>query len=144
MLLCYDLLSTVMKTVANQDAQTQSSVVWLAPALKKLSLLANLQHDWDTYGAQAPNEAALKLADRVLAALAEAGSDLPSVDPSAEGGICLSLRRGNRYGDIECLNSGEVLAAISTGGDGTEVWELTDFDHDLPAAVSRIRSFVGP
>lgn len=123
--------------------KAQPQADWAVPALKKLSQLAKLEDDWDSDGASAPTQAAITLAERVLTAFAEADSESPSVDPSAEGGICLSLRRGERYGDIECFNSGEVLAVTSRGGEETEAWEITDFEHDLPAAVNRIRSFVG-
>ena len=115
---------------------------WLAAALKRLSQFATLKEDWDSYGAPAPNQIAIALAHKILEALAEVDSNPPTIDPSAEGGICLSFRFGDRYGDIECLNSGEVLAAISNGGTGTEVWQIGDFEHALRCALDRIQSFV--
>ena len=58
--------------------------------------------------------------------------------------ICVSFQRGDRYGDVECFNSGEVLAVISTGGDDTKVWEPGGNSEDaLRAALSIIRTFVG-
>jgi hypothetical protein len=123
--------------------KVQQETPWLPLLQERLTQFSRLKDDWDTYGAPAPNGVAVALAERVLTALADADSGPPSVDPSAEGGICLSLRSGDRYGDIECFNSGEVLAVTSKGGDETEVWEIPDIEQDLGAAVSRIQAFVG-
>ena len=115
----------------------------MAAAYKKLSRLVSLENDWDSYGAEAPNRVSIDAARNVLDVLAEVDFEPTSVDPSAEGGVCLSFRRGNRYGDIECFNSGEILAVTSSGGDDTRVWEIRGFDQHLETALSKIRTFVG-
>ena len=116
---------------------------WLIEAFKKLSRFATLEDDWDSYGAQAPNQGALDKARDVLRLLSEADFEPTSVDPSAEGGVCLSFHQDDRYGDIECFNSGEVLAVTSTGGDETDVWNTKGREQDLRKTLSRIRTFVG-
>lgn len=116
---------------------------WLVQAYKQLSRLAQLEDDWDTYGAEAPAAEALVNARSVLSTLAELDFQPTSVDASAEGGVCLSFRVGDRYGDVECFNSGEVLAVTSAGGDETQVWTVADLDRDLRASLTKIRTFLG-
>jgi hypothetical protein len=116
---------------------------WLVAAYKRLSRLAALENDWDSYGAEAPSRVSIDTARNILDVLAGADFEPTSVDPSAEGGVCLSFRRGNRYADIECFNSGEILAVTSSGGDDTCVWEIRGFDQHLENALSKIRTFVG-
>ena len=87
--------------------------------------MVNLEADWDSYGAEPPNDVALLAAVQVLDDLASINLDPTSIDPSVEGGICLSFQRGERYGDIECFNTGEILAVTSTGYD-TKVWTVKD------------------
>ena len=65
-----------------------------------------------------------------------------SIDPSVEGGVCLSFQKDGRYGDIECFNSGEILAVTSTGGDDTTVWEIEGAGQQLQDGLSKIRTFV--
>lgn len=116
---------------------------WLVQAYKKLSRFASLTDDWDSYGAEAPNSISVDTARNVIGVLADEDFEPTSVDPSAEGGICISFQCTNRYGDVECFNSGEILAVTSVGGDETEVWDLRSLDPDLRNALSKIRTFVG-
>jgi len=116
---------------------------WLLAAYKKLSKLALLEADWDSYGAEAPTRDSIDAAREILRALADAELEPTSVDPSAEGGVCLSFQRGGRYGDIECFNSGGILAVTSTGPDDTNVWEIERSSVQLGRALSRIRTFIG-
>lgn len=115
---------------------------WLVGAYKRLSRFAFLEDDWDSYGAQAPSRASLDTARNILHFLDKADFEPSSVDPSAEGGVCLSFQCGDRYGDIECFNSGEILAVTSSGCDDTNVWEVTGLDQHLETALGKIRTFV--
>ncbi len=112
-------------------------------AYEKLAELGHLRADWDSYGAQAPNQAAINIARGVVRALADADCAPTSIDPSAEGGICFSFDYRDRYSDIECFNSGEVLAVTSLGGDETNVWEVGGEDPNLASTLRRIRNFIG-
>lgn len=116
---------------------------WMVEACKRLSRFASLQDDWDSYGAEAPSQVSLDAARSVLRVLAEVDFETTSVDASAEGGVCLSFQHGDRYGDVECFNSGEVLAVTSDGGDATEAWELKDLEQGLRSTLNKIRAFVG-
>ena len=116
---------------------------WLIQAFKKLNQLMALGADWDTYQSEAPSEQTIRLAREVLRTLADEDFAPSSLDPSSEGGVSLSFRNGDRYSDIECFNSGEVLAVVSRAGQDTDVWELNNLADDLPQAINRIRSFLG-
>jgi hypothetical protein len=115
---------------------------WLVMAYKKLAQFTSLRDDWDSYGAEAPNPWSVDSTRSVLRILSEADFEPTSIDASAEGGVCLSFQHGDRYGDVECLNSGEILAVTSAGGDATEVWEIKDIDRELPTTLNKIRTFV--
>ena len=116
---------------------------WLVDAYKRLSRFALLEDDWDSYGAEAPSRVSVDTARRFLRVLADLDFEPTSVDASAEGGVCLSFQHGDRYGDVECFNSGEFLAVTSGGGDETDVWEIKGANKDLRATLSKIRTFVG-
>lgn len=116
---------------------------WLMKAHKRLASLASLEDDWDSYGASPPTAASIETARYVLGRLALTDFRPSDIAPSAEGGVCLSFRQGNRYGDVECFNSGEVLAVTSLGGDQTDVWEVGDVDCDLSSTLERLRAFLG-
>ena len=116
---------------------------WILAAHKRLSQLALLQAGWDSYGAEAPTRESISNSREILHALSDADFEPTSVDPSAEGGVCLSFHRGDHYGDIECFNSGEVLAVTSTGADDTNVWEIEELGAQLCHELNKIRTFIG-
>lgn len=116
---------------------------WLVKAHKRLAELASLQKDWDSYEADAPNSASIELTRHIIGQLAANDFEPSRIDPSAEGGICLSFQRGRRYADVECFNSGELLAVTSLGGDETEVWDVGDIDQGLSGSLDKLRAFLG-
>ena len=116
---------------------------WLQDALEALARLAQLPHNWDSYGAEPPNETALAHARDVLDAMSEADLKPSHLDPSAENGVCLSFTQGSRYADIECFNSGEILAVTSSGDGKPIVWEVPATAIDIKLAVRRIQAYLG-
>lgn len=116
---------------------------WLVGSLHRLHDLASLPDNWNSYGAVAPNPSALAQAQNVLQQLSDLDFEPSRIDPSAENGVCLSFRAGNRYADIECFNSGDVLAVTSDGSGQPQIWEINAASGDgLPMAIARIRAFV--
>lgn len=115
---------------------------WLVAAFRKLAKLSTLRTNWDSYGADAPSIDAIASARRVLGVLLELDLEPTSVDPSAEGGICISFTTKNRYGDIECFNSRQILAVTSAVGDEPNVWRVESDDEVLRGAVATIKSFI--
>jgi len=116
---------------------------WYSTALKKLASLGKLQTNWDGCGAETPSEATIDCAKSLVSILSDADFRPADIDPSAEGGVCVSFSKENRYGDIEFLNSGSALAVISTVKGTSSVWEIGPSLSDLASAVATIRDFVG-
>ena len=99
---------------------------WFSQAFARISELQKLKTDWDTYGSEAPNDTAAHLTRKVLRHLLDEGFEPSSLSPSSDGGLCVSFRKSDRYGDVECFNSGEVMAIVSDAGRDTEAWELSN------------------
>jgi hypothetical protein len=140
--------SDIASSYAFGNQATEVTVIeernaWLVNAHRRLVELARLKDNWDDCGAEAPNAAAVELSRYILKLLSSKDFEPTSIDPSAEGGVCISFRKAERYGDIECFNSGEILAVTSMGGDETDVWELADIDRGLDEALRRLRDFLG-
>jgi hypothetical protein len=96
---------------------------------KVRSLLA-LQENWDGDGAPAPNMVAGLNADRIMTTLRELDFHESRIMPSVEGGIAIAFQSGNKYSDLEALNSGAILAVRSDRRSDPVVWEIQ------PAAIS--------
>lgn len=117
---------------------------WFVDSLHRLHEVATLRDNWNSYGALVPNEIALAHAQSVLHELSDLDFEPSRIDPSAENGVCLSFRVANRYADIECFNSGDVLAITSEGSGQPQVWEVNATSDDLRTAIARIRAFLRP
>jgi hypothetical protein len=122
----------------------KSSSFWLnimrfAEARQRLSTTVSLERDWDTYGAESPNDLARNLAASVLDVLEEASLPPTRLTPSAEGGIAMSFVAGDNRGEIEIYNTGEIVAATYAGQTEPTVWELKDTDVALKNAIAQIR-----
>ena len=134
--------------VQKNDSQFTSVTVveepkeWLHDFVKQLTQLSTLDDDWDSYGAEAPNQWAINCAREVLKNLSSEDLKPSSIDASVEGGVCLSFQTKSHYGDIECFNSGEVFAVISKNGEDTEVWKIQDPLFRIAPAIKRIQSFI--
>jgi hypothetical protein len=110
------------------------------PHFSKLMRLMKDRSLWQD-GAEAPGPIAQEWA---LIALAQLQSDqfLPSrVVASAEGGVAICFSKGNKYADIEFLNSGEILGVVSNRRDRPVAWEIAATPSDLARASVRIRHF---
>ncbi len=116
-----------------------SSARWLAIEVSKIHLMRQLSPDWSSHESKPPNAVARDNAVEVLKVLAELDLRPTHVDPSVEEGVCLSFRSGHKYADIECFNSGEVLAIISDES-SEDVWDV--MERGFKSAVVRINQFV--
>jgi hypothetical protein len=63
---------------------------------------------------------------------------------SAEGGIAICFVNGNKYSDLECLNTGEILGVTSNRKDRPVAWEINPSKSDIARATIRIRVFLYP
>jgi hypothetical protein len=125
-------------TVAVTDVDFASA--WLGRGLAKLARLRKLGPQWESTGASPPNETALVAATEALVWLSAADAEPRNIDPSTDDGVCISFRNGERYADIECYNSGEILAVTISGEGEPVVFEVRR--SELQDAVSKITRFV--
>jgi len=110
-----------------------------AEARKRLKTTLSLERDWDTYGAESPNDVARTLAAKILDAL-EADLLPPTrLMPSSEGGIAISFVEGENRAAIEIYNTGEVAAVTYSAHSEPVAWELSNVDSALKNAISDIR-----
>ncbi len=143
---------TVEAFRSSKDHGSSEAPGWVVEAHRSIAAFRELAVDWDSYGADPPNETAIRSAQRVLGVLAGFDFKPSGVSPSAEGGICfwfdasgvVSLWDGGStlYADIECFNDSEVLAVTSDGKGNPDVWEV-GVEPDLKGTIGRIRGFLG-
>jgi hypothetical protein len=128
--------------VGTDDITLSPRSAWLASAFRRLASVGRLQANWDSYEAEAPNEQAIQLARQVIESLDALHFQPTSIDASAEAGVCISFLKENRYGDIECFNSGAVLAVVSTPSAAPVVWEVMPDEKGFRNAATAIKSFL--
>lgn len=107
----------------------------------KLDSLTALSNNWDSEGADAPNKQSLFFGRKVLESFLHEGLLPTNVAPSVEGGVGFYFISGNKYADIECLNSGEILAVTSDRVKPADVWEISS-ETDIEEAIKKIRTFL--
>jgi len=124
--------------------QMFGSVFWqqkfgFADARQRLVQTETLSHDWDTYGAEPPNDTSRRVAGELLRIL-ERESLVPTrLTPSAEGGIALSFVEGSYRAIIEIYNTGEAAAGTYFEREEPTVWELEPTEDRLLDAIHQIR-----
>jgi hypothetical protein len=61
------------------------------------------------------------------------------VDLSTDSGICMSIRKGDKYADIECFNDGQILTATCSDGKLPEI--LSWSESTISDAIKMIEGF---
>jgi hypothetical protein len=111
-------------------------------AQRDVAGLSSLQHGWDTYDAEAPNELARTTAKDILRILEQEALPPSRLLPSREGGITISFAEGSRRAEIEAYNSGEIAVAIYTPTEVLKVWELNAETRSIREAIASIRVYL--
>jgi hypothetical protein len=107
----------------------------------KLKALRADQSLWPE-DAEPPSDIAMAWAHAIIQQL-QADDLLPTrVVASAEGGIGICFVAGNKYADIECLNSGAILGVISNRRNRPCVWEVEQIARGFTQASERLREFL--
>jgi hypothetical protein len=114
----------------------------LLALFNRLEKMRSLGNNWDSYGAVAPNARAIFYAQEILSSLMHRDLHPDRVNPSVENGVTFSFSRGDRYADIECFNSGEVLAVTTDGVDEPDVWSVSVTKEEVSHTIERIRAFL--
>jgi hypothetical protein len=124
---------------AVEDAST-AEVAGFDIHFSKLKALRTDQSLWPE-DAEPPSNFATTWTHAIIQQL-QADNLLPSrVVASAEGGLGVCFVAGNKYADIECLNSGTILGVISNKHDRPCVWEIEPNARGFARASERIREF---
>jgi len=118
----------------------QDAARWLAPSLQELSRMRRLSTNWESSGSAPPNRKATEYAAEVLGLLSNIDFEPTNVDPSTDEGVCVSFRQANRYGDIECFNSGQILAAVAIDGEQPLIWDVEP--SQIEGAIAKINTFI--
>jgi len=93
-------------------------------------------------GAEAPTANAQAFASVLLNEL-QANRIVPTrVVASAEGGVAICFVNGDKYADVEFLNSGEILGVVSNRRDKPIVWAIDPSSRELAGAAHRISKFL--
>jgi hypothetical protein len=93
-------------------------------AQQKLQEMKNLLPNWNSYGAEAPNEASRNRAAETLTLLQDRFFLPTKIVASSEGGVAICFIKDDRYADIEFLNTGETLAVTYRGAEEPDVWSV--------------------
>jgi hypothetical protein len=107
----------------------------------KLSAITQNRDLWPE-GADEPSENAAAWATAMLEQLLVDQLSPTRVVASAEGGIAICFIRGDKYADIEFLNTGKILGVISNRRDRPSAWEIEESAFGLARASLRIREFL--
>jgi hypothetical protein len=108
----------------------------------KLDALSTDESLW-VEGTEPPSPAVLAVARLILRQLETEALEPTKVVASVEGGAGLCFVDGDKYADIECLNSGEILGVVSNRRDRPAVWKIKPDAVGYAEAAARIRAFIG-
>jgi len=133
-------LSSINETHLTSIIYIDEQKEWLKACTKQITKLLSLEDDWNSYGAEAPNQWTVDCARELLKSLASEDLEPSNINASAEGGICLSFKTKTHYSDIECFNTGEVFVVTSENGENTKVWEIQE--SEFGTTVNHIQSFL--
>jgi hypothetical protein len=91
---------------------------------RTLEKLGSLSANWDSNGADKPAQTALANAASIGRAFIKKGLVPDALTPSSEGGVAICFMRNQKYADIECFNSGEVLAVRYSSTEDPYAWTI--------------------
>lgn len=119
-----------------------ASTVLMVRAQSRLSEIAALRSNWDTYGAPAPNDVALENAVRILEHMKPFDLVLANIVPSAEGGVAFCFSKNDRYADIESSNDGDIIGVRYVGVQTPVLIEADGTDDSIEAALEQVRNHI--
>jgi|SanBayMetagenome_1026888.scaffolds.fasta_scaffold42718_2 hypothetical protein len=125
---------------SNYQSLNDSS--WITECYEKLKQLSNLPANWDSYGAEPPNNVALNWAREILKILFKMEFPPTRITASVENGVGISFICEHKYADIECFNKGNILAVISDRKGIPEVWEVESTTVAITSAIDKICKFL--
>jgi hypothetical protein len=126
----------------------EASIFWrpmflLNNAHRRISELASLKSNWDSYGAPSPDSIAVKNAVRILKLMQPIDLERVNIVPSAEGGIAFCFKRRDRYADIETSNDGTILGVSYVGMETPLLINVGSSEDSIKAGLEHVRAFIG-
>jgi len=109
---------------------------------KQLDKLKDMKFGWDSCNAEPPNNTSLAKAREVLGALMEFDLEPSRITASVEGGVGFIFTRQDRYADIECLNSGALVAVMYDSQSEPVVWRVSPDSQSIKEALEKICAFL--
>lgn len=113
---------------------------------QELEALRDYRKNWDSYESQPPNEDAISNSTRVLEISEKVDIEPTTVIPSAEGGVGISFWNKDKYADIECFNTGEMIAVTydrSNPAVTPKTWYIdSEKDKEITDTLQSIKEFV--
>lgn len=111
-------------TVSGQGSEYVRRKIALIDLNKTLRKLASLPANWDSYQSEVPSETAINNAAVLAKAFIDVGLIPDAITPSAEGGVAICFIRNQKYADIECFNSGEILGVRYSPSEDPTAWTV--------------------
>jgi hypothetical protein len=136
------LSKSAAKSYLQVDNARTGEQAWLLKNIQTLEKLGNLPVNWDSYGANPPNSTALFWGRTVFEILFNMNFPPTRIMPSADEGIGICFISGKKYADIECFNTGEIVAVTSDGQGNPNVWEVNPDREELKNSLNRIRVYL--
>ena len=110
---------------------------------EKLQALSTDSSLWPE-DADAPSAWVMQMAENIFHQLADEKLVPTEIVASAEGGVAFCFVAGDKYADIECLNSGNLLGVITNRSDRPIVWEIDQSTTGITQACEKISQFLNP
>lgn len=139
-----EALRTTAREIYSDVCETQTWTVDLAltHAHRQLDAALGLTHGWDSYDAEPPSLTAAKLATSVIEILRNSYFAPPHVVASVEGGLATVFSVGDKFAQIELLNSGSVFTTTYSADAAPQVVKFGSDEPSLRAAVQTVRDFL--
>lgn len=108
----------------------------------RLQQISNVKPNWDTYGGDAPTSDSIRNAKAIIGKAIVQGLLPSAILPSAEGGVAVCFATQLKYADIECLNSGEILAVHYGRDEEPHAWVVGQDENDAEITIRTISEFL--
>jgi hypothetical protein len=120
---------------------TREANLLFDPLFLQLEKIEMERRHWVREG-DPPSEQSLDDARALLARLQAVGFAPERVIPSAEGGIGMFFRSGQKYADFECSNQGQITAIVSDGHGDVRAFPVDATFEGENRAIAEIRAFL--
>src|SRR5690242_21772986 len=104
--------------------------------------LASITLGWDSYGGEMPTQVAISNATAIASKFINNGLIPDAIAPSAEGGVAICFMRNDKYADIECFNSGEILAVRYSSQDDPKAWVIEASASASDATLQTVSNYL--